>query len=57
MKLKEMKLKSCLIQAIQLLREFLIIILMPGKYFHEIGDFIRSLGPLLPENEYRNDRH
>ena len=33
MKLKEMKIKELFDTSIQLLREFLIIILMPGKYF------------------------
>ena len=53
MKLKEMKIKELFDTSHTIAERIFDNHTYPWEVLPEIGDFIRSLGPLLPENEYR----
>ena len=53
MKLEEMKMKELFDMSHTIAERIFDNHVYPWEVLPEIGDFIRSLGPLLPENEYR----
>jgi NDP-sugar pyrophosphorylase family protein len=53
MKLEEMKMKELFDMSHTIAERIFDNHAYPWEVLPEIGDFIRSLGPLLPENEYR----